>query len=85
MVLTIRNNLLYTNEGEMLKEVFCPRKVTDDDLNRDDGNNFSCAQCNETVANTDYMTEDEIIAMLLKSPETCLYINLGNPLFEVEA
>lgn len=84
MTLTIRGYTLYDDNGEKLKEISCPRKLQREDLLRRDDQHFDCSACSEVIINTDFMTEGELTALLREAPETCLYINLMNPMFEVE-
>ncbi len=83
MALRIENNAIYSPDGEKLKDIYCPRKVAQADLkNRSDGN-FDCGNCNQVIMNTDFIPEKLLIDLLQQAPETCLWINLENPLFEV--
>lgn len=83
MALRIKNNAIYSPDGEKLKDIYCPRKVDQADLkNRSDGH-FDCGNCNQVIMNTDFISEKQLIDLLQQAPETCLLINLENPLFEV--
>lgn len=84
MPLVIRGRTIYSSNGLALKEIHCPRKVSKAALSKEEETGFQCIHCSERVVDTDYMTEDELVALLEKEPETCLFINLANPLFKVE-
>jgi|GEM_PF-2063872 len=84
MVITVRKNKLYSRNGQFLKAVDCPRKVSKDDLNRQSDKNLNCSQCHKTVMDTDFMTETQLIELLHDTPDTCLAINLKNPIFKAE-
>lgn len=84
MPLTIRGRTIYGSDGIALKEIYCPKKVSKSDLSGGAGEDFQCHYCSEKVVNTDYMTEDEVVSMLKEKPDTCLFINLANPLFKVQ-
>lgn len=84
MALIIRDRIIYTSDGIALKEIYCPRKVVENDLSEGSDGEFQCHQCAKIVVNTDYMTEDELVWLLRKEPEKCLFVNLANPVFKVE-
>ena len=84
MPLVIRGRTIYSDKGFPLKEIHCPQKVSKVDLSKDDETGFQCRHCSEKVVNTDHMTEDEVVALLENKHETCLFINLANPLFKVQ-
>lgn len=73
---------LYSPTGKLLKTLSCPRKVQDDDLKRSANELLTCVACNRSVVDTDYMHEEELIELLEVKPDTCLRINLVNPLFQ---
>lgn len=84
MPLTIRDRKIYTGSGDLLKEISCPRRMAKRDLDEGLGDNYHCAHCDENVLNTDQMTESELVTILKEKPDTCLFINLANPIFKVQ-
>lgn len=84
MTLVIRDQKIYTSEGELLKEISCPRRMAKRDLEGGLGNDFQCGHCAENVLNTDLMTERDLVSALKENPDTCLFINLANPMFKVQ-
>ena len=83
MALTVSRGAIYDHEGKKLKDICCPLKVTRRDLTHRADGDFECQNCSEVIVNTDHMSEAEIVMLLQQSPQTCLYINLANPIFEV--
>ena len=73
---------LYSPTGKLLKTLSCPRKVQDEDLEQSANKLLTCIACNRSVVDTDYMLEEELIELLEVEPDTCLRINLANPLFQ---
>ena len=73
---------LYSPTGKLLKTLSCPRKVQDEDLERSANELLTCTACSKSVVDTDYMLEEELIELLEIEPDTCLRINLANPLFQ---
>lgn len=82
MTIKIVNKTMYASDGEKLKEISCPKDVSSSKLTKKSDEHFSCNQCQRAVVNTDFLSEDELITLLRGNPETCLYINLMNPLFQ---
>ena len=72
---------LYSPTGKLLKTLSCPRKVQDADLKRSADEFLTCAACSRKVVDTDHLLEEELIELLEGKPDTCLRINLVNPLF----
>lgn len=81
MPFEIKNKCLYSDSGDFLKEVYCPRAVENEDLTPNSEGHFQCSKCDHLVLNTDLMTEKEIVRRLQDEPKACLKINLANPLF----
>lgn len=84
MPLIIRAEKIYTSEGELLKEISCPRHIAKHDLDGGMGNDYRCGHCTESVLNTDLMTESDLVSALKENPDACLFINLANPIFKVQ-
>ena len=82
-MLTIQNNQIIDAQGNALKRLSCPRRILDTDLKSPHALNSRCTHCDRDVINTDYLTEDQIIALLKEDPTTCLKINRFNPIFRV--
>jgi len=73
---------LYSPSGKLLKTLSCPRKIQDEDLERSANELLTCSDCSRSVVDTDFMLEEELIELLEVKPDTCLRINLVNPLFQ---
>ena len=73
---------LYSPTGKLLKTLSCPKKIRDKDLERAANGFLTCAACSRNVVDTDHMLEEELIELLEVKPDTCLQINLLNPLFQ---
>ena len=83
MPITItKEGALYSRTGKLLKILSCPEKVQDADLKRSDNEFLTCVACSKNVVDTDHMLEEELIELLEVKPDTCLRINLVNPLFQ---
>ena len=67
---------LYTDKGEFVKKMQCPRDIdwrnmptVKNDIKR------HCIHCNKSIMNVEFLSDDEIVFLLNKRPETCLNIN----------
>ena len=67
---------LYTDKGEFVKIMRCPKGVQwgtmpsgENDIKR------NCIHCNKTVLNVEFLSDDEVVFVVNKNPETCLNIN----------
>lgn len=82
MTLKIRNNHIYDQYDNWLKTISCPKKLATGDLDKGAKGNFTCQFCEKTIHNTDSMTEQQIVDLLVHDPDSCLSINLFNPIFQ---
>lgn len=77
----IKHQKIYAANGELLKEIHCPKKVSINDLTRNNRVSFNCNFCEREVLDTDQFSENELETILRENPDTCLKINLLNPMF----
>ena len=77
----IKNKKIYAANGDLLKEIHCPKKVSIDELTRNNRVSFNCNLCEKEVLDTDHLSGQELEKILRDNPETCLKINLFNPMF----
>ena len=82
MVLKIQNNKIYSTDGRLIKVITCPKKVRAGDFKDINKPVFHCNQCSQDVVNTDFLSEESIIDLLKDNVDSCLSINLMNPIFE---
>lgn len=67
---------LYSQNGTLIKELYCPKKVVNSDLKlSEDGINYDCKYCQSKILDTSYLTEKQIITIVKKNPNTCLKIS----------
>lgn len=83
MALRVENDAIYSSDGKKLKEIYCPRKVSRAELEKRNDGHFNCGSCERHIVNTDFVSEEQLVSLLKTAPETCIYINLANPIFEV--
>jgi hypothetical protein len=71
----IETKELYTDNGLLVKKMQCPKVVYW--VNMMPGKNDIeriCSHCNKSVLNVDFFSDDEILFLLNKRPETCIKI-----------
>lgn len=83
MALRIENDVIYSSDGKKLKDIYCPLKVNQAELEKRNDGHFDCSSCERLIVNTDFVSEEHLVSLLQMAPETCIYINLANPIFEV--
>ena len=62
---------LFTDEGELIKELYCPLSKEWNKLN-----NGYCESCSKTVHDTSKMSDQEVLDFVKQNPEACLKVNL---------
>ena len=80
-MLNIIDKDIYTDKGDLLKTIDCPKKVTLKDLRTYKEKGLYCKNCEKGILDTEHMSEDKLIEILKKDKETCLKISRLNPMF----
>ena len=83
-MLVVRDSKIFTEDGQYLKTIHCPKKVSATTLERVDYKTLHCLGCKEVVIDTDYLTEAEVIAHIAANADVCLKISHFNPNFRFE-
>jgi len=75
-MLIIEDKDIYTEDGDFLKHINCPKNVGRKGLRQQLNGQFSCDQCERSVINTAMLTEIDLIQLLQDdAPNTCLAIS----------
>ena len=80
-MLNIIDEKIFTKEGEYLKSINCPEKVSIKDLKKEKDKSLYCNNCEKSILDTDYISEDKLIEILEKDKNICLKISRLNPMF----
>ena len=83
-MLTVKDRKIYSEKGVFLKTINCPKNVSNDSLIRKSDKLLLCSNCKKDIVDTDYVSEKELINLLMKDKNTCLKINRFNPMFRFE-
>lgn len=84
MTLKIQYGHIYAENGEWLKKIDCPKAARLEDMQVLSLKTSHCSLCNHVIHDTDFMSENDIVALLRADPQACLKISILNPIFEVQ-
>lgn len=84
-MLTIKDKNIFSDNGDLLKVIDCPKNLSGSDLTQTSDYEFHCDRCEKQVVATDYLNEPAIIQLLADAPDTCLKISRFDPLFRFES
>ena len=80
-MLKIIDKKIFAQEGECLKTIQCPKKISASDLEQKDEQTLYCNNCEKYIIDTQYISEKELVNILKKNKDTCLKISRLNPMF----
>ena len=83
-MLTIKDKIIFADDGTLLKEIDCPKNVDDSNLTQTSDHEFRCDGCEKQVVATDYLSEPAIVQLLVDNPKTCLKISRFDLRFRFE-
>jgi len=72
------SNTIYTDNGQFIKEMNCPKNVNWENLKIT--NNVikrNCDVCNKAVFDTEFLTDEEVLFLARKDPKSCFRIMLS--------
>lgn len=68
---------IYTDKGKFIKQMNCPYSMNWDDLEKSTDSSRKCVTCNHSIIDTEFLSDDELLKMVKRNPETCLQIDLN--------
>ena len=71
------NKRLYTSKGVLIKELFCPLKVGPSSTHLESDGSWSCTKCQRQLVDTSAISEEELLDLVAKEPDTCLRVDLN--------
>ena len=70
-------NNLYTDKGEFIKQMNCPKDISWEDMDLTSSDlHRKCKYCKKEVVDTEYLTDEEVLFFANKNPEMCFRIKL---------
>ncbi len=66
---------LLTDDGRLIKKVYCPKNLGMDDLHRVDQDDQTrrCTECKSSIVNIAKYSDDDALALLASNPKTCVF------------
>ena len=68
---------LYTDSGTFLKRLHCPVSVMWKDMMENGSNTKACSHCNNTIHDTEQLSDAEIGHLLTQDPQACLKVSFN--------
>jgi hypothetical protein len=76
MIFNPATRQLLSDDGTLIKELFCPNKVNWDDLPQiDSAASRTCSICQKNIFDTENCTDRQIIDLVRNDPSICLKIS----------
>jgi hypothetical protein len=80
--IVIKKNIIYDNDGNILKKIYCDKAVTTSSLTKITEKSYICGLCEKAVMDTSLLSSAEIMTALRHDPNYCVMINRVNPIFD---
>ncbi len=68
---------LYTDSGVLIKELYCPLKVSYSQLNKDSSGKLNCSECSKSILETANLEDTTLLTIMEKNPAQCVKIDLN--------
>lgn len=68
---------IYTDKDEFVKTMNCPYKMSWDSLEATSSTLRKCANCDHLIVDTEGLTDDDLLKIVIQNPDTCLKIDLN--------
>ena len=68
---------IYTDKGEFVKRMNCPYRLSWDNLEATNSTMRRCSNCDHLIVDTEVLTDDDLLKMVRRNPDTCLKIDLN--------
>jgi hypothetical protein len=68
---------IFTDKDEFVKTMNCPYKMSWDKLEATSLTKRKCANCDHLIVDTESLTDDDLLNIVVENPNTCLKIDLN--------
>ncbi len=68
---------VFTDNDQFVKKLNCPYKMSWDDMEPVDDSKRKCSRCDHFILNTEHLTDEELVEIVSKHPDTCLKIDIN--------
>jgi hypothetical protein len=77
MKFNLKSKTLYTDKGDFIKSLSCPKKI-DWELLSDTGDNKRfCNQCANYILDSGHFSDDVLLKIVQENPNTCLMVDIN--------
>ena len=77
MKIKLETRELFTDGGQFLKKLNCPKNMKFSQLTRSGNNGLDCAGCDESILPTDGLEDEELLRILEQTPRQCFKVNIN--------
>ena len=70
---------LFTNQGDLIKTLHCPRGAKLSDMRHTDSTHSMCNLCEGNIINTKNLNDKDVLSIISKDASTCLKLELNDP------
>jgi len=74
MILNITNNNLYSDKGEYIKNIHCPKKVAWNSLNETKDSIRVCDGCSNVIYDTEGLCDLDVLKLVRSKPSACVAV-----------
>ena len=84
MKINLASGSLYSDSGELIKKMVCPRDESWQRMVPDATEGVRrCSQCQRKVTDISFKSEAEVLKILKETPSACLHVDLKNSTIRV--
>lgn len=77
-------NKLFSNDGNFIKQLYCPFKIEWDTLRViSDNRKRSCEICDRDILETENLTDSYIVSFIKNNPNACFKLNFNQENLEI--
>ena len=79
MLLDLKTKNIYTNKGNLIKQMYCPKKPDWEKFRVTENEPYQriCNQCQFPVVDTKHYNDQELLEMVNKNPNVCFKVSVG--------
>jgi hypothetical protein len=76
VIFDVRLKMLMTSNGDDIKKIECPVKMSWQQLEHNHHEGPYCSRCDRSILDTTHLSEQEIVEHVLASPAGCLAVDM---------
>ena len=75
MILDLLNSHLYTDSGNFIKALHCPKKVSWGSLVTDQNSASVCKECSRIIHDTSKLSDEDVCDIVRENPSACFALS----------